>query len=43
MDDEIMERYLNGDEIKDEEIEACLKGGIWDRRIVPSWSVPREE
>ena len=35
MDDEIMERYLNGDEIKDEEIEACLKGGIWDRRIVP--------
>ena len=35
MDDEIMERYLNGDEIKDEEIEACLKGGIWDRRIAP--------
>ena len=35
MDDEIMERYLNGDEIKDEEIEACLKGGIWNRRIVP--------
>ncbi len=35
MDDEIMERYLNGDEIKDEEIEACLKGGIWDGRIAP--------
>ncbi len=35
MDDEITERYLNGDEIKDEEIEACLKGGIWDRRIMP--------
>jgi len=35
MDDEIMERYLNGDEIRDEEIEACLKGGIWSRRIVP--------
>ncbi len=35
MDDEIMERYLNGDEIKDDEIEACLKGGIWNRRIVP--------
>ena len=35
MDDEIMERYLNGDEIKDEEIEACLRGGIWDRRIAP--------
>ncbi len=35
MDDEIMERYLNGDEIKNEEIEACLKGGIWDRRIMP--------
>ncbi len=35
MDDEITERYLNGDQIKDEEVEACLKGGIWDRRIVP--------
>lgn len=35
MDDEITERYLNGDEIKDEEIEACLKGGIWARRIMP--------
>jgi len=35
MDDEIMERYLNGDEIKSDEIEACLKGGIWNRRIVP--------
>jgi len=35
MDDEIMERYLNGDEIKDDEIQACLKGGIWNRRIVP--------
>ncbi len=35
MDDEIMERYLNGDEIKDDEIAACLKGGIWNRRIVP--------
>jgi 5-aminolevulinate synthase len=30
-----MERYLNGDEIKNEEIEACLKNGIWNRRIVP--------
>ena len=35
MDDGIMERYLNGEEIKDEEIEACLKGGIRDRRIAP--------
>ena len=35
MDDEITERYLNGEEIKDEEIEECLKGGIRDRRIVP--------
>jgi elongation factor G len=35
MDDEIMERYLNGDTIKDDEIQACLKGGIWNRRIVP--------
>jgi elongation factor G len=35
MNDEIMERYLNGDEVKDEEIEACLKNGIWNRRIVP--------
>lgn len=35
MDDGITERYLNGEEIKDEEIEACLKGGIRDRRIAP--------
>jgi elongation factor G len=35
MDDEIMERYLNGDQIKDEEVEACLKGGLWERRIAP--------
>lgn len=35
MDDEVMERYLNGDAIKDEEIEACLKGGIWGRKLVP--------
>jgi elongation factor G len=35
MDDEVMERYLNGDEVKGEEIEKCLKDGIWTRRIVP--------
>jgi len=35
MDDEVMERYLNGDEIKEEEIEKCLKDGIWTRRIAP--------
>jgi elongation factor G len=35
MDDEVMERYLNGDEIKPEEIEKCLKEGVWSRRIVP--------
>ncbi len=35
MNDEVMERYLNGDEVKDEEIEKCLKDGIWTRRIVP--------
>jgi elongation factor G len=35
MDDEVMERYLNGDEVKREEIEKCLKDGIWTRRIVP--------
>ncbi len=35
VDDEIMERYLNGDEIKDDEIEACLKAGIQNRRIAP--------
>ncbi len=35
MDDEVMERYLNGDEIKQEEIEKCLKQGIWNRKIVP--------
>ncbi|MBP1750931.1 MAG: fusA, partial [Deltaproteobacteria bacterium] len=35
MDDEVMERYLNGDEIKAEEIEKCLKAGIADNKIVP--------
>ncbi len=35
MDDEVMERYLNGDEIKEEEIEKCLKQGIADRKIAP--------
>jgi elongation factor G len=35
MNDEIMERYLNGDEIADAEVEACLKDGIWSRRLVP--------
>ncbi|HOP86128.1 MAG TPA: elongation factor G [Syntrophorhabdaceae bacterium] len=35
MDDEVMERYLNGEEIKEEEIELCLKKGIWEKKIVP--------
>jgi elongation factor G len=35
MDDDIMERYLGGEEVKPEEVEACLKGGIWNRRIAP--------
>ncbi|MCX5813661.1 MAG: elongation factor G [Proteobacteria bacterium] len=35
IDDEVMERYLNGDEIKKEEIEKCLREGIWSRKIVP--------
>lgn len=35
MDDEVMERYLNGDEIKAEEIEQCLRNGIWNRKLVP--------
>jgi len=35
MDDAVMERYLNGEEIKDEEIERCLKEGIWKRKLVP--------
>lgn len=35
MDDDIMERYLNGDEIKPEEIENCLKSGISGNKIVP--------
>ncbi len=34
-DDEIMERYLNGDEITEEEIEKCLREGIWQRKIAP--------
>ncbi|MCX8023294.1 MAG: elongation factor G [Syntrophorhabdaceae bacterium] len=35
MDDEVMERYLNGDEIKEEEIARCLKEGIKSGKIVP--------
>lgn len=35
MDDDVMERYLNGDEIKPEEIESCLKSGISGNKIVP--------
>ncbi len=35
MNDEIMERYLNGDAVKDEEIEQCLKDGVWARKIAP--------
>lgn len=35
MDDEVMERYLNGEAINKEEIERCLKNGIWNKKIVP--------
>ncbi|MHB8110238.1 MAG: elongation factor G, partial [Syntrophorhabdaceae bacterium] len=35
MDDEVMERYLNGDEISPEEIEKCLKTGISGNKIAP--------
>jgi elongation factor G len=35
MDDTVMERYLSGEEIKDEEVERCLKEGIWKRKLVP--------
>jgi len=35
MDDDVMERYLNGDDIKPEEIENCLKSGISGNKIVP--------
>ena len=34
-DDDIMERYLNGDEISEEEIEKCLREGIWSMKIAP--------
>jgi elongation factor G len=35
MDDDLTERYLNGEEITSEEVETCLKNGICDRRIAP--------
>ena len=35
MNDEVMERYLDGQEIKEEEIEKCLREGVWARKIVP--------
>jgi len=34
-DDDIMERYLNGEDISEEEIEKCLKEGIWSMKITP--------
>jgi len=34
-DDDIMERYLNGEDISEEEIEKCLKEGIWSLKITP--------
>jgi elongation factor G len=35
MNDEVMERYLNGDEIGQQEIDQCIKDGISNRKIVP--------
>jgi elongation factor G len=35
INDEVMERYLNGEEIKEDEVEKCLKDGIWGGKIVP--------
>ena len=35
MNDEVMERYLDGQTIKEEEIEKCLKEGVWGRKIAP--------
>jgi len=35
IDDEIMERYLNGEEIEPSKIEECLKKGIWEGKITP--------
>jgi elongation factor G len=35
MDDAVTERYLNGEEVKDEEIERCLREGVWKRKLVP--------
>jgi elongation factor G len=35
MNDEVMERYLNGDEIGQKEIDQCLQDGISNRKIVP--------
>ncbi|MDD5007731.1 MAG: elongation factor G [Syntrophorhabdaceae bacterium] len=35
MEDEVMERYLNGEEVKDEEVERCLRAAIWAGKIVP--------
>jgi elongation factor G len=34
-DDELMERYLEGDPIKDEELYAALKKGILSRTLIP--------
>ncbi len=34
-DDEVMEKYLEGEELSDEEILACLKKGTCERQFVP--------
>ena len=35
MDDEITERYLNGEDVTDEEVEKCLRTGVWAGKLVP--------
>ena len=34
-DDELMEKYLEGDELSDEELLACLKKGTCNRQFIP--------
>lgn len=35
MDDEVVEKYLNGEEIELKALENCLKKGLWEGKLVP--------
>jgi len=39
MDDEVMEKYLEGEDVTADEIRMCLRKGTIERKIVQYWAV----